>query len=54
MSTQRLLIIEDDADQRELIRETLEDYFGRGTCTGVGSLQAALALDLGSFDLASI
>src|SRR3982751_543601 len=51
MSTQRLLIIEDDADQRELIRETLEDYFGRGTCTGVGSLQAALALDLGSFDL---
>ena len=48
MSTQRLLIIEDDADQRELIRETLEDYFGRGTCHGVGSLQAALAMDLGS------
>ncbi len=27
MSKQRLLIIEDDADQRELIRETLDDYF---------------------------
>jgi diguanylate cyclase (GGDEF)-like protein len=51
MSTQRLLIIEDDADQRELIRETLEDYFGRGTCHGVGSLQAALNQDLSSFDL---
>jgi hypothetical protein len=26
-----LLIIEDDADQMELMRETLEDYFGRTT-----------------------
>jgi diguanylate cyclase (GGDEF)-like protein len=51
MSTQRLLIIEDDADQRELIRETLEDYFGRETCRGVGSLQEALREDLSSFDL---
>jgi two-component system, cell cycle response regulator len=51
MAKHRLLIIEDDADQRELIRETLEDYFGKGTCTGVGSLAEALAEDLASFDL---
>jgi two-component system cell cycle response regulator len=51
MAGQRLLIIEDDADQRELIRETLDDYFGPGTCSGVGSLQAALRQELGSFDL---
>jgi len=51
MATQRLLIIEDDADQRELIRETLEDYFGAGTCTGVGSLADALGQDLTAFDL---
>jgi len=30
----KLLIIEDDADQRELICETLEDYFGVGTTRG--------------------
>src|SRR5689334_16979827 len=47
----RLLIIEDDADQRELIRETLEDYFGRGTVVGVDSRQNALAQNLESFDL---
>jgi len=47
----RLLIIEDDTDQRDLIQETLEDYFGRGTVVGVGSLAAALALDLANFDL---
>ena len=51
MTSHRLLIIEDDTDQRELIRETLDDYFGKGTCTGVGCLRAALALDLGAFDL---
>jgi len=51
MATLRLLIIEDDADQRELIRETLEDYFGRSTCQGVGSLQEALSQDLGGYDL---
>ncbi|HEY7115591.1 MAG TPA: diguanylate cyclase [Tepidisphaeraceae bacterium] len=51
MPKHRLLIIEDDADQRELIRETLEDYFGKDTCTGVGSLADALAQDLASFDL---
>jgi diguanylate cyclase (GGDEF)-like protein len=51
MATHRLLIIEDDADQRELIRETLEDYFGAGTCAGVGSLAEALGQDLTAFDL---
>lgn len=51
MEKLRLLIIEDDADQRELIRETLEDYFGRGTVVGVGSLQDALGQDLPTFDL---
>jgi diguanylate cyclase (GGDEF)-like protein len=51
MAKQRLLIIEDDADQRELIRETLDDYFATGTCNGVGSLQEALQQDLTSYDL---
>ena len=36
----KLLIIEDDADQRDLIRETLEDHFGRGTVVGVDSRRA--------------
>src|SRR5437764_15451915 len=47
----KLLIIEDDPDQRELIREQVEDRFGRGTVVGVGSRKEALALDLASFDL---
>jgi two-component system cell cycle response regulator len=47
----RLLIIEDDADQRDLIRETLEDHFGRGTVSAVDSRKAALLQDLPSFDL---
>jgi two-component system cell cycle response regulator len=47
----RLLIIEDDADQRELIRETLEDHFGVGTVVGVESRQAALREPLAEFDL---
>src|SRR3954465_4470875 len=51
MPKHRLLIIEDDADQRELIRETLQDTFGAGTCHGVGSLAEALAQDPPAFDL---
>jgi len=51
MAKQRLLIIEDDPDQRELIRETLDDYFAKGACHGVGSLQEALRQDLASYDL---
>ena len=47
----RLLIIDDDADQRELIRETLEDRFGRGTTVGVGDGVAALAQPLAQFDM---
>ena len=51
MNTLKLLIIEDDADQRDLIRETLEDYFGRGTVCAVGSKAEALAQNLTAFDL---
>ncbi len=51
MEKLKLLIIEDDTDQRELIRETLEDRFGAGTVVGVDSRRAALAEDLASFDL---
>ena len=51
MERLRLLIIEDDADQRELIRETLEDHFGRGTVVAVESRAAALAHNLDDFDL---
>ena len=51
MEQLKLLIIEDDADQRDLIRETLEDHFGPGTVIGVDSRRAALAEDLASFDL---
>ena len=51
MERLKLLIIEDDIDQRDLIRETLEDHFGRGTVVGVESKRAALEQDLGTFDL---
>jgi diguanylate cyclase (GGDEF)-like protein len=51
VETLKILIIEDDDDQRDLILETLEDHFGRGTVTGVGSRVQALAQDLKSFDL---
>jgi two-component system cell cycle response regulator len=47
----KLLIIEDDQDQRELIRETLEERFGAGTVVAVDSRRAALQQDLASFDL---
>jgi diguanylate cyclase (GGDEF)-like protein len=47
----RLLIIEDDQDQRELIRETVEYHFGPGTVVEAPSCQAALEQDLASFDL---
>lgn len=51
MDKLRILIIEDDADQRELIAETLEDHFGRGTVVGAGDREATLAQDLAAFDL---
>jgi two-component system, cell cycle response regulator len=47
----KLLIIEDDADQRELIRETLEDHFGKGTVVAVGDRRSALALNVESFSM---
>jgi len=47
----RLLIIEDDPDQLELMRETLEDRFGKGTVVGVGTRREALEVDASSFDL---
>lgn len=51
MTQLRILIIEDDQDQQGLIRETLEDYFGRGTVVGVGTCAAGLELDLANFDM---
>lgn len=51
MDNLRLLIIEDDLDQRELIVETLEDHFGKGTVVGVDGRSQSLAQDLKSFDL---
>jgi two-component system cell cycle response regulator len=47
----KLLIIEDDADQRDLIVETLEDHFGKGTVVGVGSRAEALRHDPATFDM---
>lgn len=51
MEKLKLLIIEDDADQLDLMRETLEDHFGRGTVVGVQSRKEAMAQDVGAFDL---
>ncbi len=51
MENLKLLIIEDDDDQRELMRETLEDHFGPGTVVSADSGAAALNQDLTTFDL---
>ena len=47
----RLLLVEDDADQRDLIRETLEDHFGPGTVTAVASRAAAAVVDVAHVDM---
>ena len=47
----KLLVVEDDVDQRDLIRETLEGHFGPGTVTAVGTRAAAQAMDVRSFSL---
>ncbi|MFT3784669.1 MAG: diguanylate cyclase [Tepidisphaeraceae bacterium] len=47
----KLLIIDDDRDQRELTREVLEDKFGRGCVTEAGTGAEALANELPSFDM---
>ena len=51
MSQLKLLIIDDDADQRELTREVLEDRFGRGCVAEAGTGSQALQTDLASFDM---
>ncbi len=47
----RLLLLEDDTDTAELVREALEDHFGRGIVTHVTTLDAARSLDLAAYDL---
>src|SRR4051812_39663679 len=53
----RILVVEDDADQRDLIRETLLDHFGRGAGGGGDTVTTAecghevLAWDLSAFDI---
>ncbi len=47
----KLLMIEDDADQRELVREIIEDHFGQGTVVCAGSRAEALRQPVGDFDL---
>jgi diguanylate cyclase (GGDEF)-like protein len=47
----RLLIVEDDPDQRDLIRQRLEAHFGPGTVEGAPTIAQTLQLDLSTFDL---
>jgi two-component system, cell cycle response regulator len=47
----KLLIIEDDEDQRDLLAATLEERFGADAVVGVSSSAAALKLDIAAFDL---
>ena len=47
----RILVVEDDADQRDLIRETLLDHFGQETVTTAECGQEVLAMDLLLFDV---
>jgi two-component system cell cycle response regulator len=47
----RLLVVEDDDDQRELIGQTLTDHFGEGTVESVASIASAARQPLEKFDL---
>jgi two-component system, cell cycle response regulator len=47
----RILVVEDDADQRDLIREMLVDHFGRDTVTTAECGHEVLAWDLSTFDV---
>ena len=47
----RLLVIEDDPDQQELLTETLEDYFGVGCVDLAGTCAAAGERRFGEYDL---
>lgn len=51
MAALKLLIVEDDGDQRDLLRETLEDRFGIGTVTAATTMAETLAQELSHFDL---
>jgi two-component system, cell cycle response regulator len=46
----RILVVEDDPDQRDLIRETLQDHFGAETVTCAEGGHEVLGWDLTKFD----
>ena len=47
----RILVVEDDFDQRDLIKETLVDHFGNDTVTCAESGHEVLSWDLEKFDI---
>ncbi len=47
----KILVVEDDADQRDLIKETLNDHFGAGTVTAAECGHEVLGWDLSTFDV---
>lgn len=47
----KLLIIDDDVDQRDLTREVLEDRFGKGCVDEAATGADALSKDLGAYDM---
>jgi diguanylate cyclase (GGDEF)-like protein len=47
----KILVVEDDIDQRDLIRETLEDHFGRDTVTCAECGHEVLGWELQKFDV---
>jgi two-component system, cell cycle response regulator len=47
----KILVVEDDADQRDLIRETLLDHFGQDTVTTAECGHEVLGRDLSAFDV---
>jgi two-component system, cell cycle response regulator len=51
MKLLKLLIIDDDADQRDLTREVLEDRFGKDCVEEAATGAEAMAKDLSSFDM---
>lgn len=51
MDRLKLLVVEDDPDQRDLIRQRLEAHFGPGTVDGAPNIAETLRLDLAAFDL---
>lgn len=51
MEQLRLLIIEDDVDQRDLAREVLEDHFQGVTVVCAGDMKTAMSQDVSAFDM---